>query len=166
MDTTGLSGQYLTFRLSQEEYAVPILRAREVLSFGVLTRMPGMPPCVLGMLNLRGRVVPVVDLSLRFGRGATPVTRRTCVLIIETAWSDEPDAVVGLVVDEASQVLDVRGDAVRPPPRFGTAVRDDLLVGCVEQSERFVLLLEVNRILAVEEILRLTERPSADAEAA
>lgn len=162
----GLSGQYLTFRLAQEEYAVPILRAREVLSFGALTRMPGVPACVLGMLNLRGRVVPVVDLSLRFGRGPTPVTRRTCVLIVETAWSDEPDAVVGLVVDEASQVLDVSADAVRPPPRFGTAVRDDLLVGCVEQGERFVLLLEVDRILSVEELLHMTAAPGAVVEAA
>jgi purine-binding chemotaxis protein CheW len=140
--------QFLSFVLAGEEYAVDILRVREIIAYDTLTRVPGMPDCVRGMINLRGRVVPVVDLALRFGLPASVITPRTSIVVVELP-SPEGELIVGIITDAVSEVLDLGADQVQPAPTFGTAVGAEFLNGMAEKSgsTKFVMLLNVERAL-------------------
>jgi purine-binding chemotaxis protein CheW len=144
--------QFLTFHFAAEEYAVDILRVREIVEYDTITRVPGMPRCITGVLNLRGSVVPVVDLALKFGFPQSTVTNRTCVLIFETTLDDEP-AVIGVLADSVSQVLELGADGIEPPPGFGTRIGVDYLIGMGKVDGRFVLILDIEKILTVDELL-------------
>lgn len=153
--------QYLTFTLAGEEYAFGILRVREILEYDTITRVPNAPAGVRGVINLRGRVVPVVDLAQPFGLPPTATTRRTCVVIVEVEAGGE-QLVLGVLADAVQQVLDLAPADIEPAPAFGTRVRTDYLrgVGKVD-GQRFVLLLDVDRLLghvAVPELVE--EQPS------
>ncbi|MDB4907039.1 MAG: chemotaxis protein CheW [Gemmatimonadetes bacterium] len=143
--------QYLSFVLAGEEYAVEILRVKEIIEYESLTRVPAMPAAVRGVINLRGRVVPVVDLALRFGLGASPLTRRSCIVMVELAAqassTSDSSLVVGIICDEVSEVLDLAADQVQPPPAFGTAVGAEYLQGLAEAGKKFVLLMNIERAL-------------------
>ncbi len=143
------AAQYLTFRLGGEEYAVGILQVREILRFEEITRVPAAPPSIRGVLNLRGAVVPVVDLALKFGLPETVVTPRTCIVIVEVEMEGEP-TVMGVLADAVSQVIELGPGDVEPPPSFGTRVRIDFLKGMARQGSRFALLLDIDRLLATE----------------
>src|SRR5690242_20622162 len=106
--------QYLSFAIASEEYAVDILRVREIIEYDTLTRVPAMPPAVRGVINLPGRVVPVVDLAARFGMPPLPITRRSCIVLVEVAG--ETPLVVGIITDAVSQVLELAPDDLEPPP--------------------------------------------------
>jgi purine-binding chemotaxis protein CheW len=139
--------QYLSFAIASEEYAVEILRVREIIEYDTLTRVPAMPPAVRGVINLRGRVVPVVDLAARFGLAPLPVTRRSCIVLVEVAVDDGP-MVVGIITDAVSQVLELAPDELEPPPAFGTTVGAEFLDGMSESGKKFVMVLNVDRALA------------------
>lgn len=141
-----MSAQYLTFQLAGEEYAFGILRVKEILEHEVITRVPNAPPAVRGVINLRGAVVPVVDLALRFGLPATAITRRTCIVIVEVQ-TEEEQLVMGVLVDAVSQVIDLAAGDIEPPPPFGARVRVDHLVGMGKLDKKFVLILDVDRLL-------------------
>src|SRR5258705_4311714 len=111
--------QYLSFVLCGEEYAVNILRVKEIIEYDSLTRVPAMPASVRGVINLRGRVVPVVDLAARFGLHESQITRRSCIVMVELTDSDE-SVVMGIITDAVSQVLDLTEGEIEPPPSFGT----------------------------------------------
>jgi purine-binding chemotaxis protein CheW len=143
------AAQYLTFRLGGEEYAVGILQVREILRFEEITRVPAAPPSIRGVLNLRGAVVPVVDLALKFGLPETVVTPRTCIVIVEVEMEGEA-TVMGVLADAVSQVIELGPGDVEPPPSFGTRVRIDFLKGMARQGTRFALLLDIDRLLATE----------------
>lgn len=143
--------QYLSFRIAGEEYAVDILRAREILAYGTVTRVPQAPPTIRGVLNLRGRVVPVCDLAVKFGLPESQVTSRTCVVIVEVALSGE-ETLMGIMVDAVNQVLDLDSQAIQAAPPFGTRARLDYLVGMAQIEEKFVLVLNIDRLLSVEEL--------------
>lgn len=145
------AGQYLTFVLAGEEYGVGILDVREIIEYDTLTRVPMTPGWVRGVLNLRGNVVPVIDLALKFGLPATEFTDRTCVVIVELEQDDD-ELVMGVLVDRVSQVTDLESDQIEPPPAFGTHIHVDYLLGMGRLEERFVLLLDVSRVLASEEL--------------
>src|SRR3982751_50707 len=113
--------QYLSFVLCGEEYAVNILRVKEIIEYDALTRVPAMPPSVRGVINLRGRVVPVVDLAARFGLPDGGITRRSCIVMVELVDNDE-SIVLGIIADAVSQVLDLAPSDIEPPPSFGTSV--------------------------------------------
>jgi purine-binding chemotaxis protein CheW len=159
------AAQYLTFRLGGEEYAVGILQVREILRFEEITRVPAAPPSIRGVLNLRGAVVPVVDLALKFGLPETVVTPRTCIVIVEVVMEGEA-TVMGVLADAVSQVIELGPGDVEPPPSFGTRVRIDFLKGMARQGSRFALLLDIDRLLATEVVTAAEAMDdSAEAEA-
>ena len=139
--------QYLTFLLADEEYAIGILRVREIIEYDTLTRLPSAPRDVRGVINLRGSVVPVVDLSVRFGLPERAPTRRTCIIIVEVAVQGE-DVVMGIMADAVSQVVDLRAEDIEPPPPFGTRARMEHIAGMGRSGSRFVVILDIDAILA------------------
>jgi purine-binding chemotaxis protein CheW len=141
--------QFLSFTLAGEEYAVDILRVKEIIEYDGLTRVPGMPGWIAGVINLRGRVVPVADLRERFGLEVTAATRRTCVVIVEVASADR-ELVIGIVADSVSDVLDLAPDEVQAPPSFGTRISASYLAGMAEAGRKFVMILDVDSALASE----------------
>lgn len=145
-------GQYLTFRVAGDEYALPILKVREIIQYQPITHVPSAPACIRGVLNLRGSVVPVIDLARKFGLADSTVSPHTCVVVIEVKLEDEA-TVMGVQVDSVSQVLDLIAAQIQPPPAFGTRVRLDYLNGMGEAGKHFVLMLDVDRILSLEELL-------------
>jgi purine-binding chemotaxis protein CheW len=149
-------GQYLGFQIAEEEYAIDILRVREILEYDEVTRVPTTPPSIRGVINLRGRVVPVVDLAVRFGLPEREVTRKTCIVVVEVDLEGE-STVLGVLADSVSQVMDLAAGDVVPPPPFGSRVRVDWLRGIGRVDRRFVLLLDIDRVLSAEE-LRAAEK--------
>ncbi|MFL5351031.1 chemotaxis protein CheW [Archangium sp.] len=146
--------QYLGFSLAGETYAIELLRIREIIEHVPITRVPGMPPAVLGVINLRGRVVPVVDLAVKMGMGPRPITRWTCFVIVEALMDGERTA-LGLLADSVSEVLDLGPDDIEPPPTFGTRAPVDYLRGLGRREQRFILLLDLDRMLSADELLGL-----------
>jgi len=154
--------QYLTFMLAQEQFAIGILGIKEIIEYQGVTEVPMMPPCVRGVINLRGAVVPVVDLLARFGRASSPVTKRTCVVIVEAECGTGERQVMGLLVDAVNEVLDIAAADIEPPPSFGARLRSDFIQGVGKVRGKFVLLLDVDRALSIDEIASLAET-AADA---
>ena len=152
---TTASTQYLGFFVAGDECAVGILRVREIIEYEAVTRVPGTPPWVRGVMNLRGSVVPVIDLAVKFGLPPGEVTRRTCIVVVETNLEGER-VVMGVLADSVSQVLDVAAGDVEAAPAFGTAVRVDYLLGLARLKDRFVLLLDIDRVLSAAELLRVS----------
>lgn len=147
--------QYLTFLLAGDVFAIAIPVIKEIIEYSSLTEVPMMPAYVRGVINLRGAAVPVLDLLLRFGKKSSAVTKRTCIVIIETATQGRPQD-VGVVVDSVDSVLDISASQIEPPPRFGATLRNDFIQGMGKVNGRFVKLLDVDPVLAVEEADLLT----------
>ena len=150
--------QYLTFMLGGEVYAMGILAIKEIIEYGNLTEVPRMPGFIRGVINLRGAVVPVIDLSARFGKSATTVTRRTCIVIVEVASGDEEDAdtqVVGVMVDAVNAVLEIPAVEIEPPPSFGAHIRADYMTGMGKVGGKFVIILNIHHVLSVDEMATL-----------
>jgi len=143
--------QYLTFMLGGETLAIGILVIKEIIEFANLTTVPMMPPCIRGVINLRGAVVPVVDLSARFGHKPSEVTKRTCIVIAEINANGERQD-VGVVVDAVNEVLDINTSDIEPPPSFGARIRTDFIEGMGKVNGKFVILLNVHHVLSVHEI--------------
>jgi purine-binding chemotaxis protein CheW len=148
--------QYLTFVLNSEVFAIGILAIKEIIEYTDLTTVPMTPQYVRGVINLRGAVVPVLDLSVRFGRAASPVTKRTCIVIIEIRLGEGRHD-IGIVVDAVNAVLDIPATDIEPPPSFGARIRTDFIQGMAKVNGRFVILLHVNQVLAADELLALAE---------
>jgi len=148
------SAQYLGFFIAGNECAIGILRVKEIIEYDAVTRVPATPPWVRGVMNLRGSVVPVIDLAVKFGLPPSAVTRRTCIVVVETDLEGER-VVMGVMADSVSQVLDVLPGDIEPAPAFGTAVRVDYLLGIGRLTDRFVLLLDIDRVLSAAELLRV-----------
>lgn len=144
--------QYLTFTIADEQYAVGVGHVKEIIGYDAPTKVPATPPWIRGVINLRGLVVPVVDLAAKFGRPATEVTRRTCVVIVDAQFADGV-VTMGVVADGVSQVLELTADDIQPPPSFGMSVRIEYLLGLVTLGKQFALLLDIDRVLAAEELL-------------
>ena len=139
--------QYLTFLLSSEEYAVDVLSVKEIIEYGDVTTVPGTPAHVRGVINLRGSVVPVVDLAIKLGREPSPLSRRSCIVIVETGSAGER-AVTGVVADAVNQVIEFAPGDIEPPPVFGTGVRLLYLDGIAKTSGSFVLVLNMGNLLS------------------
>jgi len=142
--------QYLSFSLAGNDYAVGILQVKEILQYETVTRIPSVPASTRGVINLRGAVVPVVDLAVKFGLAGTEVTKRTCILIVEANLGGER-TVMGLMADAVREVLELGPEEIEPPPSFGTLVRVDFLVGMGKADKGFVLLLDLDRVLSAGE---------------
>lgn len=153
MSTTSLAtpGQYVTFRVAGDEYGFPLRQVREIIEYQPITRVPHAPPSIVGVLNLRGSVVPVADLTRAFNLPESPLTRRTCVVIVEVLHDGELTA-LGVLVDSVRQVLELTAEEIRPPPSFGPRVRLDYLLGLGQSGKGFVLLLDGDRVLSLDEL--------------
>src|SRR3990172_735089 len=143
--------QYLTFLLGGEMFAIPILNIKEIIEYGSLTTVPMMPDFIRGVINLRGSVVPVVDLSVRFGKKVSTVTKRTCNVIIEVGSGGERQD-IGMMVDGVSAVLDMPESEIEPAPAFGAHIRTDFIGGMGKVDGKFVIILDVDHVLSVEEM--------------
>lgn len=144
--------QHLTFSVGGEAYALGILRVREIVAYQPVTRVPGTPSYLRGVTNLRGSVVPVVDLAVKLGLPETVAGRRSCIVVVEAQVEGEA-TVLGLAVDSVSEVLELPASDVFPPPTFGTRIRNDLLLGVGRAGDRFVLLPDLDRILSTDDLL-------------
>ncbi|WGG50157.1 chemotaxis protein CheW [Rugamonas sp. DEMB1] len=150
-----LPSQFLTFMLGEEQFAVGILHIKEIIEYCSLATVPMMPPCVRGVINLRGAVVPVLDLSARFGRASSPISKRSCIVIVELLDGEQGRQVLGMLVDAVNAVVDIGGADIEPPPAFGTRIRPDFIAGIGKAGGRFVSLLAIDRVLSGEEIVAL-----------
>ena len=145
--------QYLTFMLGGEMFSIGILCIREIIWYSNLTEVPMMPACIRGVINLRGAVVPVMDLSSRFGKPATPVTKSTCIIIVEVETQNEGERQsMGVVVDSVQAVLEIAASDIESAPSFGAKIRSDFIEGIGKVNGKFVILLNVNNVLSMQEI--------------
>lgn len=150
----GQQRQYLTFMLGGEVFAIGILSIKEIIEYGNLTEVPRMPEFIRGVINLRGAVVPVIDLGARFGKQATSVSRRTCIVIIEVEHEGEQQ-VVGVMVDAVNEVLDIAAGEIEPAPSFGAKIRADFIRGMGKVEGKFVIILDVDHVLSLDEMSSL-----------
>ncbi len=162
-DNTRDDRQHLTFMLGKETFAIGILAIKEIIEYGQLTTVPMMPVFIRGVINLRGSVVPVVDLAVRFGGTPAEVTRRTCIIIIEFAAEDETQ-VAGVVVDAVNEVLEIPAADILPPPAFGASIRADFIKGMGKVQDKFVIILDVDKVLSVDDLALLEQAAHAKAE--
>lgn len=139
--------QFLTFTLAGEEYAVGILKVKEIIPYGPVTTVPQTPAAVRGVLNLRGSVVPVIDLACKLDLPSSAVNDRTCIVIVEVELG-ATQTVMGVIADSVSQVVDLYPDDIIPPPPFGTRVRIDFLRGMAKNDNKFILVLDIDNVLA------------------
>lgn len=145
--------QYLTFTLGGEMFSISILCIKEIIWYANLTQVPMMPACIRGVINLRGAVVPVMDLSTRFGKPPTAVTKSTCIIIVEIdALDDGGPQNMGVVVDAVQAVLEIPSTEIEAPPTFGAKIRSDFIEGIGKVNGKFVILLNVNSVLSYDEI--------------
>jgi purine-binding chemotaxis protein CheW len=157
--------QYLTFLLHEEYYALTVSRVREVLELSELTKIPGMPPYMKGVLNVRGTVLPVVDLRLKFGIEEAEHTIDTAIIVAEVTGQDENTVIVGCLVDSVDQVIRIEESEIEPAPGLGTTVDVNFIAGMGKQDERFIIILDIDRVFATEELHSVEASASAPAAA-
>ena len=143
--------QYLTFKLGDEVFATDVAKVREVLDFTTITKIPRTPDFMSGVINLRGNVVPVVDLRLCFEMSKTVKTVNTCVVVVEMMLDGEP-TVIGALADSVEEVIDLEPDQIQPPPRIGTQIRTDFIKGMGKRDAQFIMILDIDRIFSAEEL--------------
>lgn len=145
-ETTTLAGKYMGFKLGAESYGLQILKVQEIIGLMEITAVPRTPDFVSGVINLRGKVIPVIDLRLKFGMESREPTELTCVMVVQVLMNDTL-VTMGVTVDEVSEVMDITADAVEPAPDFGHAEASEFLLGVGKFQEQVVLLLDMDRIL-------------------
>ena len=154
--------QYLTFSVANEMYGIAISSIKEIIEYRAPTDVPMMPGFMRGVINLRGRVVPVIDLCVRFGRARNENTRRTCIVIVEINQNEQQHD-IGVVVDTVSAVQDIADADIEPPPQFGAKLRAEFIHGMGKVGEKFVIILDIDRVLSVEELAMLGGEQQAPA---
>lgn len=162
---TALSTQYLTFQLAEEVYALDIGKVREVLDYTTVTSVPRTPDFMRGVINLRGSVVPVVDLKVKFGMRSTEKTVNTCVIIAEVSV-DGDTTVLGCLADSVQEVLDLGAGSISAAPKIGTRLRTEFIKGLGKRDERFIILLDIDKVFSAAEldIVQDTGAPAGSAE--
>ena len=156
--------QYLTFVVTAESFGIAIASIKEIIEYRTPTEVPMMPRYMRGVINLRGRVVPVIDLAARFGRSKVEQTRRTCIVILEVEQNEEQHD-IGVMVDAVSAVVEIADADVEPAPLFGANLRADFISGMGKLAEQFVILLDIGKVLSIEELAILGEGQAAVTEA-
>jgi len=146
-----LQGQYLTFTLGSEIFGLPILSVQEIIGIMPVTRVPRTPDYVRGVINLRGKVIPVIDLRVKFGFDAKEDTARTCIIVVQVKH-DGQTITMGIIVDEVSEVLEIAASQIEPPPAFGESVSVDFVMGMGKVGQRVVMLLDIGRVLTAAEL--------------
>jgi purine-binding chemotaxis protein CheW len=159
-----LAGKYMTFRLAGECYGIEVLKVRELIRLTEITRVPGTKRFIRGVINLRGRITPVVDPGLKFGMGELKATEQTVIIVVQCS-SYEQDLTMGMLVDEVLEVMNVAPGDIEPPPDFGTgAIDTDYLLGVAKADKRVVMLMDIGKVLTAEEIVAVSQTGTAGAE--
>jgi purine-binding chemotaxis protein CheW len=148
--------QYLTFMIAGEEYAISLLKVKEIIEYDTVTPVPKTPEWVRGVINLRGSVVPVIDLAVKFRLPASVAGRLTCIVITEVECGGEA-TIMGVMADSVRQVIDLKPEDVEHPPTFGTRVKVDYLNGMARSGKKFCLILNTEKVLSTDELLELSE---------
>jgi len=156
--------QYLTFFLADEEYAINIQRVKEIIEYTTVTKVPKVPQWIRGVINLRGIVVPVVDLTVRFGLEERLVNKTTCIIIVEVE-QDSERTVMGVIADAVNQVIDLAPKDIEKPPAFGTRVRLEYLFGMGKLGKKFALILNIDRVLSNSELLTVSNMQASTEDA-
>jgi purine-binding chemotaxis protein CheW len=149
-----LAGKYLTFRLAQEEYGLEILKVQEIIQLQAITRVPRTPPYVRGVINLRGKVIPVVDLRAKFGIEGAEDTERTCIIVVQI-HAGESLLVIGILIDEVREVLDIRAENIEESPSFGSSVETEFILGMGKVNGQVKILLDIDRVLNASDTIAL-----------
>lgn len=154
VDTITEIRQYLTFKLDHEVFAMDVATVREVLDFTVITRIPRTPEFMRGVINLRGSVVPVVDLRLAFGMSATEKTVNTCIIVVEVSLEGE-STILGALADSVEEVIDLEPEQIQPAPKIGTSIKTDFIRGMGKRDTQFVMILDIDRVFSAEQLAGL-----------
>lgn len=149
--TTLKGGKFLTFLMANEKYGLEILKVREIIGMMDVTTVPTIPAFIRGVINLRGKIIPVVDLRLKFGMEAKEDTERTCIIVVHLARTAQ-EMTMGIIVDEVSDVLDIDQGQIEPPPVFGANIRTDFILGMGKVDQKVVTMLDIDRVLSEQEI--------------
>ncbi len=151
--------QHLTFKLDEEVFAIDISKIREVLEYSTVTKVPQTPDFMCGVINLRGHVVPVVDLRLKFGMPQAEKTVNTCIIIVEVAV-DGDSTVLGALADSVQEVLELESDQIEPAPRIGTRLNTDFIKGMGKQDEQFLMILDIDKVFSSDELVMVQDAGS------
>ncbi|PLK48477.1 chemotaxis protein CheW [Uliginosibacterium sp. TH139] len=157
--------RYLTFTLHKEVFAVPVGPIREIIEYPAVTEIPLAPEFLRGVINLRGSVVPLIDIAARFGRGPSEITWRTCVIVFEASSEDSLHQLLGIMVDTVHDVLDVDPAQVEPRPEFGTVLRTEFVAGMINRNGKFVVVLDIDKVLNSHELRRLIDQTEMNPQA-
>ena len=150
------TSQYLTFILENEHFAIDVFKVREILEYTKCTKVPNTAEFVRGVINLRGNIVPVLDLRLKFGLPPTSRSVNTCIIIVEIDFREEI-TLLGALADSVREVLEIKPDEIEPPPKLGTMVKSEIIHGMVKKKEDIVIILNVNKLFSSKEILEFDE---------
>lgn len=151
-----MTKQYLTFRIGHEHYGLELSQTREIIEYSGITEVPLMPNFLRGVINLRGEVVPVIDLAVRLGRKPIEVQKRTCIIVVELNNNDQ-NHVLGLLADAVSEVIEMDEDNIEDAPSFGANIRAEFIQGIAKRDDQFVVLLDANNTLSIRELAHLVE---------
>ncbi len=149
-----VAGKYLTFRLAEENYGLQILKVQEIIGMMTVTRVPRTPGFIRGVINLRGKVIPVVDLRVKFGLPEQAETEVSCIIVVQVDRGDDT-VVMGIIVDEVSEVLDVKAEQVEPAPAFGEQVDTAFILGIGKIGDRVIMLLDSDRVLSSDDVVAI-----------
>ena len=150
------NGKYLTFTLDEEEYGIGILKVKEIIGMMPITLVPRTPPFLKGVINLRGKVIPVIDLRLKFDMGEIPYTERTCIIVVEVD-ADDATVLIGIVVDAVSEVLNIQESEIEETPAFGTRLDTGYILGMAKTEGSVKILLNIDKVLSTEELTGLED---------
>lgn len=148
--------QYLTFNIGHEHYGLELSQTREIIEYSGITEVPLMPSFLRGVINLRGEVVPVIDLAVRLGRKPIEVQKRTCIIVVELE-NNEQNHVLGLLADAVSEVIEMDDENIEDAPSFGANIRADFIQGIAKRDDEFIVLLDANSALSIRELAHLVE---------
>lgn len=155
-NTEHLQGKYLTFQLANQEYGLVILKVKEIIGMMEITILPRTPEYVKGVINLRGKVIPVIDLRLRFGLNEIEYTEKTCIIVVEI-YENGLNIQMGIIVDAVSEVLNVSSEEIEPTPRFGVSINTDYILGMAKSKEGVRTLLDIDKVLVSDEVSTIIE---------
>jgi len=158
LDSQNQSGQFLTFLVGQERFAISILDVKEIIEISTVTPVPMTPGYIHGVINLRGNVVPVIDLSARLGHSCTEISKRSCIILVEIELTDSSQ-LIGMLVDEVKEILEIPSENIQAAPDFGTDIRTDFIQAMGRVGDDFIILLAINRVLSIEELSQLEQVP-------
>jgi len=147
--------QYLTFKLSDEVFALDVSNVREILEFTDITKVPKTPNFMRGVINLRGSVVPVVDMRIKFGMTATEKTINTCIIVVEVDFEGE-NTILGALVDSVQEVFELEPEEIEPPPKIGTGLNTEFIKGMGKKEDKFIIILDIDKLFSLQELTVVT----------